>query len=67
MTLSRLGWFERAAQAFELTLRQRPGFVLAHRYLTRIYARLGQKALAQRHREESTRLLEARFPQPVAD
>lgn len=66
-TLSRLGWFERAAQAFEMTLRQRPGFVLAHRYLARIYARLGRTALAQRHREESGRLLETRVPQPVAD
>ena len=31
--LSRLGWFERAAQAFEISLRMRPGFLLAHRYL----------------------------------
>ena len=31
--LSRLGWYERAVQAFEITLRLRPGFVIAHRYL----------------------------------
>jgi hypothetical protein len=31
--MSRLGWFERAVQAFEMSLRLRPGFLLAHRYL----------------------------------
>ena len=65
--LSRLGWFDRAVQAFEVTLRLRPGFLLAHRYLARIHAREGRLTLAQRHREEAARLLESRFPQPIAD
>ncbi len=34
--LSRMSWFDRAAVPFEVTLRHRPGFVLAHRYLARI-------------------------------
>lgn len=65
--LSRLGWYERAVQAFEISLRLRPGFVLAHRYLSRIYARIGHSDLADRHRQEATRLLETRTPQPLAD
>lgn len=65
--LSRLGWFERAAQAFEISLRMRPGFVLAHRYLSRIYGRIGRSDLAERHRNEATRLLESRTSQPIAD
>jgi tetratricopeptide (TPR) repeat protein len=65
--LSRLGWYERAVQAFEISLRLRPGFVLAHRYLSRIYARIGRSDLADRHRQEATRLLETRTPQPLAD
>jgi len=65
--LSRLGWFERAAQAFEISLRMRPGFVLAHRYLARIYGRIGRSDLASRHRGEAARLLKMRTPQPFAD
>jgi len=65
--LSRLGWFERAAQAFEISLRMRPGFIFAHRYLSRIYARIGRSDLASRHRDEAARLLEMRAPQPMAD
>ena len=65
--LSRLGWFERAAQAFEITLRLRPGFVHAHRYLARIYARLDRPDLVRRHRESAVRLSEERAPQPAVD
>ena len=65
--LSRLGWYDRAMQAFEITLRLRPGFVLAHRYLARINARLGRLETANRHRQEVTRLLEARVLQPAVD
>ncbi len=65
--LSRLGWYERAAQAFEISLRMRPGFVLAHRYLSRIYGRIGRSDLANHHRQEATRLLEMRTPQPFTD
>ncbi len=48
--LSRLGWYERAVQAFEISLRLRPGFGHAHRYLERIYRRLGRNDSATRHR-----------------
>ena len=65
--LSRLGWFERAAQAFEVTLRLRPGFVLAHRYLGRVYGRLGRDDSARRHREEAARLLAINAAQPPVD
>src|SRR6266446_5521215 len=56
-----------AAQAFEISLRMRPGFIFAHRYLSRIYARIGRSDLASRHRDEAARLLEMRAPQPMAD
>lgn len=65
--LSRMGWYDRAVQAFEVSLRMRPGFVLAHRYLSRIYGRVGRSDLADRHREEATRLLALRAPQPFTD
>jgi tetratricopeptide (TPR) repeat protein len=65
--LSRMGWFERAVQAFEMSLRLRPSFVLAHRYLSRIYPRIGRSDLAERHRKEAARLLEARTTQPFVD
>jgi tetratricopeptide (TPR) repeat protein len=65
--LSRLGWYERAAQAFEISLRMRPGFLLAHRYLSRIYGRIGRSDLADRHREEAARLVKINAPQPFTD
>ncbi len=65
--LSRLGWFDRAVQAFETTLKLRPRFVLAHRYLTRIYSRLGQNEKASRHREKADHLLRAKALQPLVD
>lgn len=65
--LSRLGWFERAAQAFEITLRLRPGFVLAHRYLARIYSRLGRLDSARAHRVEAARLIAAKTAQAPVD
>ena len=65
--LSRLGWYERAVQAFEITLRLRPGFVLAHRYLARIHGHLGRRESARRHREAAEGLTAAHAPQPAVD
>lgn len=65
--LSRRGWFDRAVQAFEISLRMRPGFILAHRYLAGIYGRVGRSDLADRHRQEAARLMEARAAQPFVD
>ena len=65
--LSRLGWYDRAVQAFEITLRLRPGLVIAHRYLARIHGHLGRPDAARRHREAAAHLLETRFPQPAVD
>ncbi|MEP6821140.1 MAG: alkaline phosphatase family protein [Chthoniobacterales bacterium] len=48
--LARLNWPERAAQAFEMGLQIRPGVRVAHRYLGRIYGRLGQAEKARMHR-----------------
>jgi Tfp pilus assembly protein PilF len=45
-----LNWPERAAQAFEMGLQMRPGVLAAHRYLARIYGRLGQTEKARMHR-----------------
>ena len=50
-----------------MSLRLRPGFVLAHRYLARIYGRIGRPDLAERYRKEAARLMEMRVPQPIAD
>ena len=65
--LSRMGWFERAVQAFEISLRLRPGFLLAHRYLGMVYGRIGRSDLALKHQAEVARLRKLRVPQPVAD
>lgn len=51
--LAKLNWLERAAQAFETSLAMRPGVPLAHRYLARIYSRLGQTEKARAHRAAS--------------
>jgi hypothetical protein len=53
--------------AFEISLRLRPGFLLAHRYLSRIYARLGRSEIAGQHRVEAARLTALRAPLPIAD
>jgi predicted AlkP superfamily phosphohydrolase/phosphomutase/tetratricopeptide (TPR) repeat protein len=37
VAMTRLGWAERAEQAFRVALAQRPGFALAHRWLARLY------------------------------
>jgi tetratricopeptide (TPR) repeat protein/arylsulfatase A-like enzyme len=55
LILARLNWPERAAQAFETGLRMRPGSIIAHRYLSRLYGRLGQTEKAQWHRAEATK------------
>ncbi|MFL6515643.1 MAG: alkaline phosphatase family protein [Chthoniobacterales bacterium] len=48
--LARLNWPERAVQAFEAGLKMRPNAVAAHRYVSRLYARLGQDEKARAHR-----------------
>ncbi len=65
--LSRLAWFERAAQAFEIALSLSPGLALAHRYLSRIYARVGRADLGKKHREQADQLLRDRVPQRELD
>jgi hypothetical protein len=52
--LARLNWPERAAQAFEMGLQMRPGVLAAHRYLARIYGRLGLTEKARFHREAAS-------------
>lgn len=65
--LSRRGWYDRAVQAFEITLRMRPGFVLAHRYLSKIHTHFGRLEQARIHREAADRLLAQKVPQPPVD
>lgn len=65
--LSRLRWYDRAAQAFEITLRLRPGLVVAHRYLSKIYGQIGRVDLARQHRETAAKLIAASHPQPLVD
>jgi hypothetical protein len=65
--LSRKGWYDRAITALEISLRMRPGFVLAHRYLSRIHQHLGQLERSRRHREIADRLLAENVPQPPVD
>jgi tetratricopeptide (TPR) repeat protein len=66
LILTRLNWPERAAQAFETGLKMRPNSVVAHRYLSRLYGRLGQDAKARSHRAAATNIL-ARSRSAVAD
>ncbi len=56
LILTRLNWPERAAQAFETGLKMRPNSVVGHRYLSRLYARLGDDAKARSHRATATAL-----------
>jgi tetratricopeptide (TPR) repeat protein len=65
--LTRLNWPERAAQAFETGLTMRPNAAVAHRYLARLYGRLGQGEKARAHRQAiATRRSEAATA-PAAD
>jgi predicted AlkP superfamily phosphohydrolase/phosphomutase/tetratricopeptide (TPR) repeat protein len=50
LILARLNWPERAVEAFEAGLKMRPNAAAAHRYLCRLYARLGQDEKARAHR-----------------
>lgn len=50
LILARLGWPERAVQALETGLAQRPGATSGRRYLARLYTRLGQREKAEQHR-----------------
>jgi predicted AlkP superfamily phosphohydrolase/phosphomutase/tetratricopeptide (TPR) repeat protein len=65
--LSRMGWYDRALQAFDLCLQIYPQFALAHRYVSMISARLGRADTAERHRELAQRALAEGVPQPVVD
>ena len=65
--LSRMGWYDRAILAFELTLRMQPGFVLAHRYLSKIHTHFGRLEQARQHREMADELLALKTPQPQVD
>ena len=65
--LSRRGWYDRAVLAFEISLRMRPGFVLAHRYLSKIHTHFGRLEKARTHREAADQLLAQKAPQPHVD
>ena len=65
--MSRLGWFERAVQAFEMSLaiaaRLCSGTSLP---FTHLWANWTLR-LAERHRKEAARLFDMNAPQPIAD
>ncbi len=65
--LSRLEWYERALQAFDICLAMRPDFALAHRYVSLISKRLGNMERADRHREIAKRILTEGLPQPQVE
>jgi tetratricopeptide (TPR) repeat protein len=65
--LSRRGWYDRAILAFELAIRMQPGFVLAHRYLSKIHTHFGRLEKARYHRETADRLLAENVAQPPVD
>ncbi len=54
--LARLNQPERAALAFEHGLAMQPGVLAAHRYLARLYYRLGQFHRSYEHQEAISRL-----------
>lgn len=59
VTLSRLGLYEQATQAFNLCLKLAPMTPAAHRYLAMLYrTKLDQPELAQKHTDELQRVLE---------
>jgi len=47
--LSKIGYYERAIQAFETGLSMQPGNLIAHRYLSRLFHRIGQPDQASIH------------------
>ncbi len=59
LVLMKLGWPERAAQAFETGLHMRPASPVARRYLSKLYTRLGQS--------EKARQYQGSFEAPFAD
>lgn len=65
--LSRLGWYDRALQAFDICLAMRPDFALAHRYVSRISTNLGRLQVASEHRKRADLILEQGLPQPAVD
>ena len=65
--LSRLGWYDRALQAFEICLMIRPDFAAAHDYVSRIAQRLGRLEVAERHRQRAEAIIAEGLPQPTLD
>ena len=65
--LSRMGWYERSLQAFELCLAILPNFAIAHRYVSQVAGKLGQTERAAQHREAARRVLAEGLPQPALD
>lgn len=60
IAMLRMGWADRALTAFQVAVRQRPGFALAHRWLARIYQDyLRQSEHAHHHWGIYTRLRDA--------
>jgi tetratricopeptide (TPR) repeat protein len=60
VALVRLGWDDRAIQAFEVALAMQPGMVLAHRYLASLHRKHGDREQAVRHRKAAQALLACR-------
>ncbi|MCH7637992.1 MAG: alkaline phosphatase family protein [Bacteroidetes bacterium] len=55
VAMTRLGWIERAEQAFQVAIFQRPDFPLAHKWLAKLYRRyLGNTERAKLHEERAS-------------
>lgn len=74
VALFRLGWYDRAAGAFDALLKLRPNFLGAHRYLAATYLKLNDPDRAQHHRHRAELLMaaiarqgQAPKPDPTAD
>jgi tetratricopeptide (TPR) repeat protein len=58
VALARLGWYDRAVKAFEVTLLLRPGMPIAHRYLAALYGKLNDPERSLMHRRRAQMLIE---------
>ena len=65
--LSRMGWYERSLQAFELCMSILPNSAIAHRHVSQVAAKLGQTEKSAQHREIARRVLAEGLPQPTLD
>jgi tetratricopeptide (TPR) repeat protein len=65
VALVRLGWYDRAVQAFEVALAMHPAMLNAHRYLASIHRQLGDRERALRHRRAAEALIARRRGQVV--